>query len=331
MAFKICTIGCGNISNSNHGPAYKRYKEANPDVILAGCCDLDEEKARRYKESFGFERYYTDLHEMIEKEKPDAVCAAVNEAIAAEVGCAVMEHGVPLFLEKPPGKNSTETMRLIETAEKTGVPNMVAFNRHFIPLMRECKEVMKNIKEPMLYIRYDFCRHERNDDDFSDTAIHAIDAVRFLTDDDYEKVTFSYQKVDQRADSVYLQADMKKGTKAFVHVLPGCGIVLERATIHYRDYTILLCLPIWGDGFDIPGSLTVLHNGVVEHEVKGETLCPTGELFITNGFYDENRVFFDSLQQGTPFESTLKRSLQSILVKEAYARGDQCWEDQNKN
>lgn len=330
MAFKICIIGCGNISYSNHGPSYVTYREENLDVVLAGCCDVDAEKARRYQEHFGFERYYTDLHQMIDQEKPDAVCVTVTEAFAAEVGCAVMEHGVPLMLEKPPGKDSTETKRLIEVAERTGVPNMVAFNRHFIPLMRACKEIMAEISEPMLYIRYDFCRHGRNDADFSDTAVHAIDAVRFLTGEDYKKVDFVYQKVSDRADSVYLQAEMGKGIQAHLHVLPGCGIVLERATIHYRDYTILLHLPIWGDGYDIPGELTALHKGEVIRTVKGEEVCPSGEIFQTNGFYGENKVFFDSLRKGLPMESTLARSLQTILVKEAYAREDAHWEMQSE-
>lgn len=326
MGFKICAIGCGNISYSNHGPSYVTYQSEHPDVVLAGCCDVDGEKAKRYQEHFRFARAYTDLHEMIEKEKPDAVCVTVNEAFAADVGCAVMEHGVTLFLEKPPGKDSTETKRLIEVAKRTGVPNMVAFNRHFIPLMRACKEIMAEIPEPMMYLRYDFCRHGRNDADFSDTAVHAIDAVRFLADADYKKVNFTYQKVEDRANSVYLQAEMDRGIQAHIHVLPGCGIVLERATIHYRDYSILLHLPIWGDGYDIPGTLTVLHKGEVVREIKGEDVCPSQEIYQTNGFYEENKVFFDSLRQGLPFESTLERSLQTVLVKEAYAREDAHWE-----
>ena len=31
------------------------------DVVLAGCCDIIEEAAIKYKEKFGFEKHYTDF------------------------------------------------------------------------------------------------------------------------------------------------------------------------------------------------------------------------------------------------------------------------------
>ena len=58
--FKICSIGCGNMAVSGHGPSYAKYKKDYPDTLLAACCDLDEERAKAFCEKFGFEKYYTD-------------------------------------------------------------------------------------------------------------------------------------------------------------------------------------------------------------------------------------------------------------------------------
>ena len=54
--FKICTVGCGNMSTSGHGPSYAKYKKDYPDTCLAACCDLDESKAKEYAET-EFEKY----------------------------------------------------------------------------------------------------------------------------------------------------------------------------------------------------------------------------------------------------------------------------------
>lgn len=82
-AFKICCIGCGDVSTRGHGPALKRYRELNPGVELVACCDIDEKKAAGYQKKFGFARYYTDMSFMLENEKPDAVCLIVPVDISS--------------------------------------------------------------------------------------------------------------------------------------------------------------------------------------------------------------------------------------------------------
>ena len=53
--FKICSIGCGAMAKSGHGPAFAKYKRDYEDVCLAACCDINEEAAKTFKEQFGFE------------------------------------------------------------------------------------------------------------------------------------------------------------------------------------------------------------------------------------------------------------------------------------
>ena len=40
--FTICTVGCGWMSSPGHGPSLKKYSQDRPDVVRAGCCDIDE-------------------------------------------------------------------------------------------------------------------------------------------------------------------------------------------------------------------------------------------------------------------------------------------------
>ena len=72
--FKICVVGCGAMSRSGHGPSFKKYFEDYKDVVLAGCCDIKEEAAIKYKEQFGFEAYYTDYQKLRLHVTPGITC-----------------------------------------------------------------------------------------------------------------------------------------------------------------------------------------------------------------------------------------------------------------
>jgi len=323
---KMCLIGCGGMSSTNHGPSYLRYRASNSSFVMAACSDLDPVKLEAYRAKFGFERAYTDYRQMIETEKPDAVCVIVTEAASATVGHAVLDYGIPMLIEKPPGKTSGETLRLVEAAQKHRVPHLVAFNRRFIPLMKVCRAWLDELGGAVYYAHYEFFRHGRNDEDFSDTAIHAIDAVRYLTGADYAQVRFHHQDIPgKRPANVYMDAAMTNGAIAHIHVCPDAGVVIERATLHIGDTTIMLHLPIWNDSYDLPGSIVMLRKGQVVRSMTGDQVCDSSEVYLTNGFYEENKVFFDAVQSGAPMPSSLKEAYQTMLVKEAYAEKAATW------
>lgn len=317
---KMCLIGCGAIVRSCHGPAYVLYRKESPDFITAACCDTDKSRAGEIADLFSFSRSYDDFNVMLDYEKPDCVCVCVTEAHSYEVGMAVIERGIPLLIEKPPGKNAAETARLAEAAAKNGVQNMVAFNRRFMPLMTRARQWIVSLNEEIEYIRYDFTRHGRDDADFSDTAVHAIDAVRYLTGSDYSEIRFTYQDYPgRRAANVAMEAVMNCGAAAHIHVNPHAGATLERASIHTGSSTLLLNLPIWGVGYDMPGKLTLIKNVKVEQEITGNDVRIGDELCVTNGFFEENKVFFDAVRTGDPISSTLDSALQTMKVKEYYS------------
>jgi len=70
--FRIAVIGCGGISVQAHGPSLAKYAAERDGVVLAACCDVAAEKAETYRERFDFLRAYTDMEEIMERERPDA-------------------------------------------------------------------------------------------------------------------------------------------------------------------------------------------------------------------------------------------------------------------
>jgi len=119
MKFRICVIGCGAMSTSVHGPSFKKYASTYPDTELSACCDLVREKAEVYKEKFGFKKAYTSYDEMLEKEKPHAVCLITNVIHTKDLAVDIMRKGFPVLMEKPPGINPSECEEIICVSEET--------------------------------------------------------------------------------------------------------------------------------------------------------------------------------------------------------------------
>jgi myo-inositol 2-dehydrogenase / D-chiro-inositol 1-dehydrogenase len=318
LAFRICVIGCGGLSTRAHGPSCQRYARRHADVELAACCDLDKERAETYRATFGFGQAYTDFRAMLTAERPDAVCLMAPVDRTCELSCAVMEMGFPLLMEKPPGLNRAECLRMIAAADATGVPNQVAFNRRYAPLVRKLKEALSDgfADEDIQYLRYDFFRIDRRDADFSTTAIHGIDTVSYLAGAPYRRIRFRYQDLPALGPHVanlYLECEMASGATTYLDFCPVTGVLVERATVALYDHTYFLHTPIWG-AFDSPGRLQHVKRGDLVEDVDGGQLEGADEMYIASGFYGENASFFDDLRAGRRPAGDLCSGLQSVEI-----------------
>lgn len=319
MSFKICTIGCGGMSSSGHGPSYKKYASLYSDTILAACCDIDAEKALAYKNSFGFQRYYTDMDKMLDTEKPDAVCVIVPVKLTAAVSISVLEKGYPLIMEKPPGLNGEETRKMIEAADKHNTPTQVAFNRRYMPMVRKLKTMISQAGSSIQNFRYDFYRVERFDEDFSTTAIHGVDAARFLAASDFRHINFHYQTFTgfgTGVANILMDCEFESGAAAQLSFCPISGVVVERAVVNAFNHTWLMNLPIW-NAADFPGSLVHYEKGRLAEDISGREITPEQDLYITNGFYSENESFFNDIKAGRKPAGDLRSVLQSVEVADS--------------
>ncbi|MCK4375431.1 MAG: Gfo/Idh/MocA family oxidoreductase, partial [Candidatus Brocadiae bacterium] len=288
------------------------------EAELAACCDLDEAKARRFRERFGFARHYTDMAEMLDAEQPDAVCLVAPVELTCELSCRILEMGHPLLMEKPPGRTVEETDRMIAAARAGSVPNQVAFNRRYAPLVRELKRLLCARFQPseVQHVRYDVTRVNRRDPDFSTTAIHGIDAARFLAGSDYCRVRFHYQGLPHLGPTVcniFMDCTFESGATAHLSFCPVAGAVVERATVHALDNTFLLDFPS-GSGSDGPGRLRHFGKGELKLDVTGTELTVGAEPFELEGFYGENASFFDDVRAGRHPAGDLPSARQSVEI-----------------
>ena len=315
---KLATIGCGEHATGSHGPALAFYAARHPATELLACCDLDPGKAERYRARFGFARAYTDLRRMLDTERPDAVSLVAPVERTCELACLILGWGFPLLMEKPPGRTIAEVDRMIAAAG--GVAHQVAFNRRFAPLLRELKrEVDAHVAPAELqHVHYEMTRVGRREPDFSTTAIHGVDAVRYLAGSDYAEIHFRYQALPAAGPgvaNVLLDAMMASGASAQLAFCPTAGVVVERAVVHGRDHTFYAYVPM-RDAFDAPGRLQHLEKGELKRDAKGSELADSPEPFVHGGFYGEYVAFLDALGAGRPPSPGLREARQSVAVAE---------------
>jgi myo-inositol 2-dehydrogenase/D-chiro-inositol 1-dehydrogenase len=305
MTFKICAIGCGQLANSHHGPAYVKYAVQHPGTELAACTDLDLVRAEAFAARFGFRRYYNDPFQMLEAERPDAVCLLVPPAVTTPLSCQILMMNYPLLIEKPPGLTAAQTDQIIAAARRSGTPNQVAFNRRYTPLVVLLKrllgeQVPAGPASGVQHLQYDFYRIGRTDLDFSTTAIHGIDTARFLAGSDYARINFHYQEfpaLGPATANILMDCTFTSGMTAQLAFCPVSGAVIERATVHALDQVFFLNLPIW-NAFDAPGSLVHVCKGAVTAAYSGPEVSEGSEDFVLNGFYHENARFFEDIRAG---------------------------------
>jgi predicted dehydrogenase len=320
---RLGLIGCGAHALGSHGPAQARYAAEHPGTELAACCDVEAERAEAGRARFGYARAYTDVADMVARERLDAAALVVPYAVMAASGAPLLERGLPLLIEKPPGPTAGEVDALIAAAERGrpgGVPHQVAFNRRFAPLVREAQRRLRALGPPeaVHHVHYEMTRVERRDADFSTTAIHGLDAVRFLAGADYARARLSYQELPSLGPGVaniLVDAVMSSGATAHLAFCPVAGVSVERATVHAHGHTLFLHIPIW-EALDSPGRLLHLEGDRVALDERGRR----DEAFVLAGFYGEYVAFLAALEAGTTPSPSLREARQSVEIAECLRR-----------
>ena len=120
--YKTAMLGCGNRARE-HADAYRFVTRGK----LAAICDTNEERLNTFGDDFEIASRYTDLDEMLEREKPDVlhiitspVVPSSNERIRYPLMKQASDHGVPAaIVEKPIAVEGEDWKQIAGLAEKT--------------------------------------------------------------------------------------------------------------------------------------------------------------------------------------------------------------------
>ena len=306
---RIAVVGCGGWADYTHLPCIKKY-----GAEILACADIKAENAEALRDKYNIPAYFTDYNEMLEKITPDAVICLVSEDKIAEVASDILRK-YPVMLEKPPGKTVRETSMIYETAKRSGNAHMVAFNRRFAPVYLKAKEMIADNKNEIKYINYKMHRIKRHDNNFEATAIHAVDAVKFLAGCDFKCVRIKYQDMAYLGENVanyFIYFEFANGIYATAEILVSTGELFEGCEIHTDGGIYKASLPLSGK------------YGGIEYKNAGDYLavgrdkiCSDEEPYISQGFYNEHKHFYDCLKNGVNPGNGADTAVQSVAVCDA--------------
>jgi len=117
-----------------------RILSKSADAELAGVVDTDSERAAAAASEYGCP-VYANLPELAGK--IDAAIVAVPTSQHAAVGCALLESGADVLVEKPIAADQASARRLVETAARHGRILQVGHLERFNPAVTALKRIVR--------------------------------------------------------------------------------------------------------------------------------------------------------------------------------------------
>lgn len=312
---RLALIGAGGMANGMHYPSLAEM----PDVEMAGICDLVEDKLNATADKFGIEKRYCDYKKMIEEVAPDAVYVLMPPHHLFDIVIHILNQKLHCYIEKPPGVTSEQTRQMAKLAEKQGVIGMAAFNRRYIPLMRQCKEKVQASGEINQVVSTFYKQHDGGAyyggaiDILSCDAVHAVDALRFMGGD----------VVDCCSSVRSLGKDFDTSFTAMVEFESGAiGVLLTNWQTGGRVHQFEMHSH-GASAFIDPDEQAILHLGGklnAETITAGEAAGGREEKYYNYGFFGENRHFIDCIKSGKQPETSFADAVKTMeLVDLIYA------------
>ncbi|RMG22253.1 MAG: gfo/Idh/MocA family oxidoreductase [Bacteroidetes bacterium] len=136
--FKFAVAGCGNI-----GKRHVAVLDAEPRAQVVAICDIEEEKASKLADLYGYFPCYTQYEHMLDETDADIIVVATPHALHAGMTIEACNRGFHVLVEKPMALTVADCMRMNEAAYKNEVKLwVVKQNRYNIPI-RLAKEALE--------------------------------------------------------------------------------------------------------------------------------------------------------------------------------------------
>ena len=127
--YKSAVLGCRGRSRG-HARAYEHVSKGQ----IAAICDMEEDLLNAFGDEFGIKNRYIDLHEMLEKEKPDLLHIVTRPELRVPLLTTAAEHEVPaVIVEKPIAIDSEDFQALVELSKRSSTKFAVNHQLHFHP------------------------------------------------------------------------------------------------------------------------------------------------------------------------------------------------------
>ena len=86
--------------------------------------------------------WFDSLERLLADDRPDGLVVATPNQVHVPNGLLAIAAGVPTLMEKPIADDVVAGSRLVEAAERAGVPLLVGHHRRYNPMIRKAKEIV---------------------------------------------------------------------------------------------------------------------------------------------------------------------------------------------
>jgi len=189
---------------------------------LVAICDSNKKRAEEMGTKYSVP-WYSDPSKFLRVPELEAVTVCTPTQTHLKVGLQAIEAGKNLFVEKPMTGEERAADRLVNSAKKAGVKLLVGFIERFNPGVRAVKKMLtqKVVGDVIIATGRRVARWPIRIGDVGvvkDTAIHDIDAMRYLLEEEVSAVfaqtgslrTHSYE------DYAEIMLRFKEGTTGFI-------------------------------------------------------------------------------------------------------------------
>jgi len=177
---RVAVVGCGEFGR-NHARAYREME----CVELAGIFDQDADRAGKIAQEFQTRAFHS-LGEL--RGSVDAASVAVPTVAHREAGCALIEMGIDVLVEKPMARTVAEADELIAAAKRHQRILQVGHVERFNPAVRAVEPV---VNRPLFFEVHRlgvFSPRSLDVDVIYDLMIHDLDILLALVREPVEEV-----------------------------------------------------------------------------------------------------------------------------------------------
>ena len=154
----VAVIGCGNIANNAHIPAYMN----NPDADILYFCDILPERARAACEKYGCGRAITDYREALADPAVEAVSVCVPNRMHPVIAIDAMRAGKHVLCEKPAARTYAEALEMQRVQHETGMTLNIGVVNRFNDAVNRIRQMIADGKLGEVYHVYASFRAHRS-------------------------------------------------------------------------------------------------------------------------------------------------------------------------
>lgn len=231
MTIKIGVIGTGAIGEDHA----RRITNTLAGGRIVAVNDVNLDQARAVVDRLGLDaKVYESGHDLIRADDVDAVLVCSWGPTHEEFVVAAVEAGKYVFCEKPLATTAEGCLRIVEAEVKAGKRLVqVGFMRRYDKGYQQLKQALDNneIGEPLMI----HCAHRNptvpdryvTEMAIVDTAIHELDVLRWLLNDDYKSMQVIYPKrttsrFEHLADPQILLIETLGGVRVDLEIFVNC-------------------------------------------------------------------------------------------------------------